>query len=83
MPLQLSPPWAGSLFAFQVAADWNRSRTGTQMPAPGFQRRVVATFNLRWGAQRKPDAAQVAPLPPAIGAGWGGQPVPTMPGVRL
>ncbi len=46
MMLQRSPPWAGSLLAFQVAADWNRSRTNTQTPAPGFQRRTVGTFSL-------------------------------------
>ena len=81
--LQLSPPWAESLLAFQVAADWNRSRTNTQTPAPGFQRRIVGTFNLRWGAQRKPDAAPVALLSPGVGTGWTGQPCPTVAGARL
>jgi hypothetical protein len=83
MLLQLTPPWAGSLFAFQVAADWNRSRASTQTPAPGFQRRIVGSFNLRWGAQRKPDAAPAPPMPPVVGAGLPGQPRPTSPGVWL
>ncbi|HVN77063.1 MAG TPA: DUF4402 domain-containing protein [Thermoanaerobaculaceae bacterium] len=83
---QLTPPWVGSLFAFQVAADWSRTTMGGQMPAPGFTRRIVGTCTLRWGAQRKPDAPPVPPMmpvTPATGAGWFGPPSPTLASVRL
>jgi len=80
---QLTPPWAGSLFAFQVAADWSRTQMDTQMPAPGFTRRIVGTCTLRWGAQRKPEFSPIAPVAPLAGAGWSGRPGPTLAGVRL
>jgi hypothetical protein len=83
MLTQLTPPWFGSLLAFQVAADWSRSRTNTQSPAPGFTRRIVGTCTLRWGAQRQPDLAPVMPVMPPRGAGWIGPTPPTLPSVRL
>jgi len=66
---QLSPPWAGSLFNFLVAADWNRSWTNLPAPKPGFQRRIVGSVTLRLGAQLQTAAPQqvvpaVLTLPP-------------------
>jgi hypothetical protein len=79
--VQLSPPWARSLLNFQVAGDWNRSWTNLQTPKPGFQRRIVGTFTLRFGAQRQ--TAPSLPVTPASAVDGLDRLRPIVAGARL
>jgi len=81
--VQLAPPWFESLLAFQVAADWSRTKMSTQTPAPGYTRRIVGTCTVRLNRQRRPDVAPVPPVTPVAGAGWFGPPSPTLAAVRM
>jgi hypothetical protein len=76
---QLAPTWVNSLFAIQVAADWSRSQTSTQLEKPGYSYRYVGTITLRWGGNYKMGEAPPAP-PPAPQAG---QRLPLLPPLTI
>jgi len=62
--VQFAPTWVNSLFAVQVAADWNRSQTSTQLEKPGYSYRYVGTITLRWGGSHRTGEAPPPPAPP-------------------
>jgi len=58
--VQWTPPWMGSLLAFEVAADFSRFSSSYSPGMPPFARRLTASFTVRHSAKLPPPAP---PLP--------------------